>query len=65
MNEAQANAVAKGLRGATWQSGGGIWLVTFHRADGKIVVMSDEVVKQYDDQMAFDDDRADVTVVLH
>lgn len=65
MNEAQAESVAKALRGETWQSGGGIWLVTFQRADGKVIVMSDEVVKEYDNTAAFEDDRAAATVMLH
>ena len=30
------------MGGETWQSGGDIWLVVMHRADGRLVVLSDE-----------------------
>jgi hypothetical protein len=65
MNEAQAEAVAKALRGETWQSGGDIWLVVFRRSNGKVVVLSDEVVKGYDSEDAFEEDRASATLLLH
>jgi hypothetical protein len=65
MNEAQALAVAEALRGETWNSGGGIWLVVLRRADGKIVVLSEEVAKVYDDDDAFDEDRSIAEFLLH
>jgi len=65
MNETQAEAVAKALRGDTWQSGGDIWLVVLRRSNGKVVVMSDEVVKEYDSEDAFEDDRESSTIMLH
>lgn len=65
MNEAQAEAVAKAMRGEPWQSGGDIWLVVFRRSNGKVVVLSDEVVKEYDSEAAFEDDRAAATIMLH
>jgi hypothetical protein len=36
MNEQAAEAVAKALRGRTWQSGGDIWLVLLDCADGRL-----------------------------
>jgi hypothetical protein len=54
MNEQQAEAVAKALGGETWQSGGGIWLVIFRRADSRVVVISEEVVCEYENDDALD-----------
>jgi hypothetical protein len=52
MDEEKATALAKLLGGETWQSGGDIWLVLIHRSDGKIVVISDELVVEYADEEA-------------
>ena len=52
MDEKKAGALAKLLGGETWQSGGDAWLVLIHRADGKIVAISDEVVCEYADGKA-------------
>jgi hypothetical protein len=65
MTEEQATAVAKALRGDTWQSGGGIWLVVFRRRDGKTVVLNDEVIKVYDNDSALDEDRSSSETLLH
>jgi hypothetical protein len=55
MNEDQATAIADALSGEAWQSGGDIWLVIIHRNDGHLIVMSDEVVCEYENQEAFDE----------
>lgn len=65
MTEEEANAVAEALRGKPWNSGGGIWLVVFHREDGSIVVMSDDVINVYEDQGAFDSGQASECLLLH
>ena len=65
MDEKQADAVAEALGGRTWNSGGEIWLVLLDRADGKLVVISDEAVCEYADQKAFDAVQASATIVLH
>lgn len=65
MDEQQANAVAKALGGSAWNSGGGIWLVRFERADGKLVVLSDEVLCEYDSEEAFVQTEASALVMLH
>ena len=54
MNEQQANAVAEALCGSAWNSGGGIWLVLKDRSDGRLVVISDEVVCEYASQADFE-----------
>jgi hypothetical protein len=54
MNEQQANAVAEALCGSAWHSGGGIWLVLKERSDGRLVVISDEVVCEYTSQADFE-----------
>ena len=64
MDEAQATAVADALGGETWQSGGDIWLVLLHRQDGRLVVISDEVVCEYADETAFDKNQATQTLRL-
>jgi len=65
MDEQQATTIATALGGETWQSGGGIWLVRLERADGRLVVLSDEVVCEYPDEEAFDRGQAAASIVLH
>ena len=50
MDEQAAVAVAEALGGETWNSGGGMWLVLFRRADGKIVALTDESLCVYGDE---------------
>lgn len=65
MDQNTAQPVARALRGEAWHSGGGIWLVLFHRADDKILAMSDEVIKLYNSRNAFEEDEASSVVLLH
>jgi hypothetical protein len=66
MDEGQAmHHVAEALGGEAWNSGGDIWLVLFHRSDGKLVVLSDEVVCEYDSEEAFEHSRAAKAILLH
>jgi len=65
MDEKSAKAVAEALGGAAWNSGGGIWLVRFERADGRLAVLSDEVVCEYADEFAFERTEPAASVVLH
>ena len=65
MNEEQANSVAEALGGSAWQSGGNIWLVLFERTDGKVVVVSDEVICEYDDMGAFEEASPTASIILH
>ena len=58
MNKRAAEAVAKALRGRTWQSGGDIWLVLFDRADGHLVVISDDSVNEYESEADFEESQA-------
>jgi len=44
MNELQAKQIAEALSGEIWQSGGGIWLVLLRQGNGKLVVISDEII---------------------
>ena len=53
MDADQAQAVAEALGGSAWNSGGGIYLVRIERADGHLVVISDEAVCEYSDEEAF------------
>jgi hypothetical protein len=55
MNENQARAVAAVFGGDVWNSGGGIWLVIITRSDGRVVVMSDELITEYASGEAHDD----------
>ena len=52
MEEEQATSVANALGGDVWQSGGDIWLVIFRRADGHVVVVSDEAICEYSNEEA-------------
>lgn len=64
MKEQQAEALAKIIGGEPWQSGGGIWLVIKYTEVGRVVTISDEVVKEYKDEAAFEVDRAHSTIVI-
>ena len=65
MNERQAQAIADALGAETWQSGGDIWLVTLHRNDGKVVVISDDAICLYADNDAFDAGNAMQSIEFH
>jgi hypothetical protein len=64
MDEKQVTAVADALGGESWQSGGDIWLVLMRRADGKLVVLSDEAVCEYPDDGAFERGQASNSILL-
>jgi hypothetical protein len=64
MTEQQAEAVAEILEGQTWQSGGGVWLVLCRRADGHLVVISDDVVCEYENEGAFEQAKPCKSIVL-
>lgn len=54
MNEQAAKSIAKALEAEAWQSGGGIWLVIRRRHDGRLVVISDETINEYESEEAFE-----------
>ena len=64
MTEEQANTIADILGGNAWNSGGGIWLVMLERADGALVVISDEAVCEYLNRDAFDKCQPSITILL-
>lgn len=64
MDESQAQLLAAAIGGETWQSGGGIWLVIVHRADGAVVVFSGDTVCEYENDAAFDESRAKCSILL-
>jgi hypothetical protein len=65
MNEMQAKQVAEALSGETWQSGGGIWLVLIRQGNGKLIVISDESVCEYDDEKHFEESKHSKAILLH
>ena len=64
MNERQAVAVAEALGGEAWHSGGGIWLVRLTNAEGRLVVFSDDLICEYQDEDAFRNGEAIRTIAL-
>ena len=58
MEEEKAVAIADALGGDAWQSGGDIWLVLLRRPDGHLVVISDEIICEYESQEAFDNSKS-------
>lgn len=54
MEEHEAQAIADALGGDMWQTGGDIWIVVWHRADGKVVAISGDAVCLYAGDDAFD-----------
>jgi len=65
MDEIQAAKLAEILGGEPWQSGGDIWLVIIRRNDRHLVVISDEVICEYENEDAFEGNKAISSVVLH
>jgi len=65
MNEEQANTVADALGGEAWQSGGDIWLVLIKRADGKLVVISDEAICEYANEKEFGSCSPERSIILN
>jgi hypothetical protein len=65
MNEKQAQMVANALGGETWQSGGGIWLVLLRQGNGKLVVISDEAVCEYDNENHFEEAKPAKTILFN
>ena len=64
MDEQQATIVAEALGGTPWQSGGDVWLVVLERADGKVVVISDEAVGEYESTDAVEVGHPSASVLL-
>jgi hypothetical protein len=64
MDENQAETLANILGGETWNSGGGIWLVVKHTTDGRGVTFSDEVVVEYVDEAAFEEDKGKTSILI-
>ena len=65
MDEEAAEAVANALGGDSWNSGGGIWLVIFKKPDGSLVVVSDEVVCDYESEEHFERSQPRQQMLLH
>jgi hypothetical protein len=65
MTEEQANAIAEAIGGNVWQSGGDIWLVIKRRQDGHFVVISDEVICEYNSENDFEDGHTIASIVLN
>ena len=64
LNELTAPIVASALDGDAWQSGGGIWLIVKRTTDGRVVTISPEVVNEYANEEAFEEDRPKSNLVM-
>jgi hypothetical protein len=64
MDEIQAARIAEILGGETWQSGGDIWLVLIRRNDGHLVVISDEVICEYESEDTFENSQAINSILM-
>jgi len=64
LNELTAPMVASALNGDAWQSGGGIWLIVKRTTDGRVVTISPEVVNEYANEEAFEEDRPKSSLVM-
>ncbi len=65
MDFEQAKAMAEILGGESWDSGCGICLIRIEREDGRLVVVSDDVVCEYENEAAFEENRASNSIILH
>jgi hypothetical protein len=64
MNEPQARNIAEILGGRIWQSGGGLWLVIIDKANGELVVISDEVVCEYNSEKNLEEAKPSKAILL-
>jgi len=64
MDETRAKMIAMALKAETWQSGGGIWLVIRRRADGHLVVISEDTINEYESEEAFEASEAANFILL-
>lgn len=64
MDEKTANQLASILGGESWQSGGGMYLVTITRDNGSLIVLSGESICEYESAEAFDAGLAATTIPL-
>lgn len=64
MDEQTAEHLAAIVGGESWQSGGGIYLVTVNRDDGSLVVFSGDAIAEYENDEAFDAGRASKSILL-
>ena len=64
MDEIKATKIAELLGGETWQSGGDIWLVLIRRDDGHLIVISDEVICEYEGEETFESAKAIKSILL-
>ena len=65
MEQHEAESIADILGGDAWNSGGNIWLVRIERADGKLVVLSDEVICEYANEDAFEANNSSSSIIFH
>ena len=54
LNERTAPLVAIALGGDTWQNGEGLWLVIKRASDGRVVIVSETSVIEYETEQAFE-----------
>lgn len=64
MDETRAAQIAEILGGEAWQSGGDIWLVVIRRNDGHLVVVSDEVICEYENEDAFENSQTINSILM-
>lgn len=65
MDEKTSETLAALLGGYSWQSGGGIYLVTVTRQDGSLVVFSEDAICEYENEEAFDSGSASKSISLN
>jgi len=60
-----AEQAAKIFGGEAWDSGGGICLICIPQNDGRLVVISDEAVCEYNSEEDFEKNLASKSILLH
>ncbi len=65
MDARESEVIAEVLGGTSWNSGGHTYLIRIERADGHLIVISDEAVCEYESEDAFAENRPIRAIVLH
>lgn len=64
MHEHHARALADVIGGEVWLTRGGVWIVGLQRGDGRVVAISNEEIREYADDNAYENGVSASTILL-
>ena len=64
MTKLEAEQIAETFSGRSWRAGDGVWLVIVKQPDGKVLVVSDDLLCEYETQKHFEQALPSQTIPL-